>query len=84
MAIEMDEETKKHIDEMEKNFRFPTGIGRIDRGDCPLGSTNPMACMFCLYGHMLECHHPYTYEEAECSHYQDEADAYPDYDPQEE
>ncbi|MBU1067857.1 hypothetical protein KKE60_08725, partial [Patescibacteria group bacterium] len=29
-----------------------------------------MACMFCQYGHLLECHHPYNCEEANCEHYQ--------------
>lgn len=33
---------------------------------CP----NPMAQMFCPYGHMTECHYPYTCDEAECSHYE--------------
>ena len=35
---------------------------------CP----NPMAPMFCPYGHMLECHYPMTCSEAECSHYERE------------
>jgi len=39
---------------------------------CPIGAVSPMACMFCPYGHMLECHHPYTCEEAECNHYVEE------------
>ena len=29
----------------------------------------PMTCMFCPYGHMTECHFPYTCEEANCSPY---------------
>jgi hypothetical protein len=29
----------------------------------------PMACMFCPYGHMTECHFPYYCEDANCSHY---------------
>ena len=29
----------------------------------------PMKCMYCPYGHMTDCHHPYTCDEAECSHY---------------
>jgi len=28
--------------------------------------------MFCPYGHMTECHPPFTCEEAECSHYRTE------------
>lgn len=36
-------------------------------------------CMFCSYGHMLECHYPFTCDEAECDHYKSEmeADQYP-------
>lgn len=42
------------------------------RGECHMGGTNPMACMFCDFGHMADCHYPLTCEEAECSHYQQE------------
>ena len=31
--------------------------------------TNLMACMFCSYGHMTECHHPYTCDSGYCNHY---------------
>lgn len=71
----MNEESRKHIVELEKNSRFPTGIGRIERGECPSGAVSPVACTFCTYGHMLECHHPFTCEEVECSHYQQEMEA---------
>ena len=71
----MDEESRKHIAELEKHSRFPTGIGQIERGECPAGGLNQMACMFCQYGHMLECHFPYTCEEVECSHYLQEMEA---------
>lgn len=30
---------------------------------------NPMAAMFCMTGHVLECHYPLGCEEAQCSHY---------------
>lgn len=40
---------------------------------------NMMSCMFCPYGHMLECHYPMTCEEAECDHYQIETNEYDDY-----
>lgn len=46
------------------------GITKIARGECPRGATDPMACMFCQFGHMLECHYPKTCEEAHCSHYE--------------
>lgn len=45
------------------------GVTKSMRGECPLGGANPMACMFCSYGHMTECHYPSTCEEARCSHY---------------
>lgn len=48
------------------------GVVKTMTGQCPLGGTGPMACMVCQYGHMTECHHPHTCEEANCSHYQAE------------
>ena len=39
---------------------------------CPANNNErvqPMACMFCPYGHMTECHFDKTCEEANCSHY---------------
>lgn len=66
----LDEKSRANIAEIEAHSRFPTGIGRIDRGECPTGAPNPIACTFCPYGHMLECHYPYTCEHVECEHYQ--------------
>lgn len=80
----MDEKSRARIRELEEHSRFPTGIGKIDRGECPTGGLNPMACMFCPYGHILCCHFPYTCEEVECSHYQQEMEAESDYFPEEE
>ena len=65
----MDNESWQRILEMEKGSRFPAGIGRIERGECPRGSATPIGCMFCECGHMLECHYPDSCETAECSHY---------------
>jgi len=48
------------------------GQQRISDGTCPLLKVSVLACQCCYYGHFLECHHPYTCEEAECSHYQEE------------
>ena len=51
---------------------------------CPMNDNDPVAplkCMFCSYGHMTECHHPFTCDEAECSHYYQSED---DYDYEEE
>lgn len=66
----MDERGRAHIEEIERGSRFPTGIGKIEREECPRGFRSPIACMLCPNGHMLECHFPYTCEEVECSHYQ--------------
>lgn len=51
------------------------GVVKTLTGHCPLGGANGMACMFCQYGHMTFCHHPFTCEEANCSHYQAEMEA---------
>ena len=48
------------------------GIALTSNGQYPLGGTSPMACMFCQYGHMTDCHYPLTCEQANCSHYQSE------------
>lgn len=80
--VSMDDQSRINIEEAEK-IGGPTGIGKIDRGECPTGATSPMACMFCPYGHMLECHFPLTCEEAECSHYLREIES-EDYYPEEE
>jgi hypothetical protein len=61
-------EERASIAEVEKTSRFPTGIGRIDRDECPQLSYSPVACTFCLYGHMLECHYPKSCKQAQCSH----------------
>jgi hypothetical protein len=68
----MDNESQKVIEELEKHSRFPTGTGKIERDECEMGAISPVSCMFCPYGHMLECHYPFTCDEAECSHYQEE------------
>jgi len=31
--------------------------------------TNLMACNFCPYGHMMECHYPYICDSEYCNHY---------------
>jgi len=61
---EANQTASKEIDSM--------GVVKTMTGHCPLGGTGPTACMFCQYGHMTECHHPLTCEEAHCSHYLDE------------
>lgn len=47
-----------------------SGSTKVLRGECPIGGVTPMACMFCFYGHMTECHYPNTCEQANCNHYQ--------------
>lgn len=54
--------------------RFESGIQKIEEGRCPVKAVNPIACMFCPYGHMLECHWPMTCADAECGHYLAEAE----------
>jgi len=52
------------------------GAVKTSTGQCPMGGTSPMACMFCQFGHMTDCHYPLTCEQANCSHFQEEvADA---------
>ena len=67
-------EASDKIKEIEAHSRFPTGIGKIERGECEVGAPNPMACMFCTFGHILECHYPHTCEEARCSHWEEALD----------
>lgn len=54
---------------------YPAGLELIQAGKCPVGGRNPMACMFCTFGHMTECHYPKNCADAECSHYQREVAA---------
>ncbi len=48
---------------------FEPGIKKIEAGTCPLNAVSAMACMFCSFGHMTECHHPKNCQQANCSHY---------------
>jgi len=66
----LSQQSKDNIAQAEAELGHATGIGRIDRFECPLDAVSPAACMFCSYGHMLECHYPKTCKEANCSHYQ--------------
>jgi len=69
----MDEDSIKKVEEMESISGKPSGIGKIDRGECERGAINAIACNLCPFGHMLECHYPLTCDEAECGHYDSEA-----------
>ena len=48
------------------------GVVKTSTGQCPLGHASSMACMFCRFGHMTNCHYPLTCEQADCSHHQSE------------
>lgn len=48
--------------------KYEPGFIKIQEGYCPMNAVSPMACAFCHYGHMLECHHPMTCSQAKCSH----------------
>ena len=67
--IEMPIVTGAEICKHAARVNYPTGISRINDGECPRGKLNGAACMLCPYGHMLECHYPKTCEEARCNHY---------------
>ena len=46
------------------------GVVKVFTGQCPLGARSSLACTFCSFGHLTDCHYPQTCEEAQCSHYQ--------------
>lgn len=48
---------------------YPQGSELIEKGKCPKGNVSPMSCMFCMEGHMTECHYPHSCADAECNHY---------------
>jgi hypothetical protein len=73
MTIEMDQETRKHLEEIAKTAKYKPGIWLIDQGKCPAGAKHAVACTFCPLGHSLECHYPMTCQQAECSHMQYDA-----------
>lgn len=48
--------------------KYEPGFIKIQEGYCPLNAKSPMACTFCMVGHLLECHAPMGCAEAKCSH----------------
>lgn len=49
--------------------KYEPGIVKLKNGTCEIGAKSPLACTFCNFGHMLECHYPIdNCEEAQCSH----------------
>lgn len=49
--------------------QYPCAPDVIHAGACPINNSTPMACFFCSWGHLTECHAPQTCEQAQCSHY---------------
>jgi hypothetical protein len=68
-TVIMTPETRARLTMEDAEKKYPSGIGKIDRGECPRLNTHPASCMFCPNGHMLECHYPKSCQEAECGHY---------------
>jgi hypothetical protein len=64
--MELDDTMAQTIREIEAFSEWPTGIGRISRGECPLGAVSPAQCTLCIMGHMLECHYPHTCSQCGC------------------
>jgi hypothetical protein len=62
------------VKRVEEKLIANMGITKIREGRCPQGATSPMACMFCGFGHLAECHYPKTCAEARCSHYMQDVD----------
>lgn len=72
--MQMDEGSRKAVEEAERQLGHATGIGLISRGECPVHAFLAIACTFCPYGHALDCHYPKTCEEANCGHYKEQLD----------
>lgn len=76
--MNMDEKSRRNMEELELSGII-TGVGRITRGECPIGCVTPIACMLCSNGHLLECHYPMDCSTAKCSHLQREREIDPEY-----
>lgn len=48
---------------------MPTGIELFKSGKCPNPIPPFIGCMLCPYGHLTECHYPYTCDSDMCHHY---------------
>ncbi len=48
--------------------KYVPGVLKVRFGRCDLKALNELACMFCQFGHMLECHYPDDCIKAKCSH----------------
>lgn len=46
-----------------------TGIELFQSGKCPDPNPPMTGCMFCPFGHLTECHYPYTCDNDYCHHY---------------
>jgi hypothetical protein len=65
-------ESREFFAKRDALAKYPSGIGKLDRGECPMGCDQPLACQMCHRGHLSECHYPQTCEVARCSHYDPE------------
>jgi len=59
-----------NIDIPQEPTQYEPGMAKIDQALCPIGEVNYLACMFCVHGHLLECHHPKNCADANCQHWQ--------------
>ncbi|MDA8156275.1 MAG: hypothetical protein M0Z52_07465 [Actinomycetota bacterium] len=48
---------------------YPMGVDLIAEGKCPRGEISEMSCIFCMQGHMAECHYPELCRDAQCNHH---------------
>jgi len=59
----------------ERNIRRLLDLKNEKKAYCPMYHQkiiNIGGCMFCSYGHMTECHYPYTCDTEYCHHYPEE------------
>ena len=68
----LDARSRNRIEEIEKYSKYKTGLGTIERGECPEGNRESISCAVCNTGHILECHHPLSCKDAFCQHYRRE------------
>lgn len=48
--------------------KYPPGFLKIRHERCELKAAHEGACMFCQFGHIMECHYKMRCDEAMCSH----------------
>ncbi len=65
----MTEATRECLRQLGELQGRPTGILRIEMGECPWGATAGISCVLCSSGHLMDCHFPQSCEEAQCEHW---------------